>query len=75
MQRLNGKKCVVTGAARGIGRAICEAFHAEGAIVIVTDKDEQKGAAFASDLGLRFRKDRRQRRRRLEPTRQAGASG
>ena len=54
MQRLNGKKCVVTGAARGIGRAICEAFHAEGAIVIVTDKDEQKGAAFASDLGCAF---------------------
>jgi NAD(P)-dependent dehydrogenase (short-subunit alcohol dehydrogenase family) len=38
MQRLNGKKCVVTGAARGIGHAICEVFHAEGAIVIVTDK-------------------------------------
>jgi NAD(P)-dependent dehydrogenase (short-subunit alcohol dehydrogenase family) len=54
MQRLNGKKCVVTGAARGIGRAICEAFYAEGAIVIVTDKDEQAGAAFASDLGSAF---------------------
>lgn len=37
--RLSGKTCVVTGAARGIGRAIAEAFHREGARVVATDKD------------------------------------
>jgi len=40
MQRLNGKTCVVTGAARGIGRAIAARFHDEGAVVIVTDIDK-----------------------------------
>jgi NAD(P)-dependent dehydrogenase (short-subunit alcohol dehydrogenase family) len=49
MGRLEGKTCVVTGAARGIGRAIVEAFLAEGAEVIATDKDEAAGAAMAKD--------------------------
>ena len=54
MHRLTGKTCVVTGAARGIGRAIVEAFLAEGAEVIATDKDEAAGAAMAAELGCRF---------------------
>ena len=54
MPRLNRKTCVVTGAARGIGRAIAEAFLAEGAVVIATDKDEVAGASMASDVGCRF---------------------
>lgn len=56
MQRLNGKICVVTGAARGIGRAIAAGFHAEGAVVIVTDVDEHAGLATAKDIGCRFEK-------------------
>jgi NAD(P)-dependent dehydrogenase (short-subunit alcohol dehydrogenase family) len=52
---LNGKICVITGAARGIGRAIAEAFIAEGAAVVVaTDKDEPAGSAFAAASGCRF---------------------
>jgi 2-keto-3-deoxy-L-fuconate dehydrogenase len=35
--RLSGKVCLITGAAQGIGRAIVDAFHAEGARVIATD--------------------------------------
>lgn len=37
MTRLTGKLCLITGAAQGIGRAIADAFHAEGASVIATD--------------------------------------
>ena len=54
MQRLKNKTCVVTGAARGIGRAIASRFHDEGAIVIVTDIDEATGMAAATQIGCRF---------------------
>ena len=35
--RLNGKRVLVTAAAQGIGRAIVDAFVAEGAIVHAAD--------------------------------------
>lgn len=54
MPRLKGKVCVVTGAARGIGRAICEAFVAEGASVVLTDIDREGGAAAARAIGCTF---------------------
>jgi len=54
MGRLASKLCVVTGAARGIGRAIAEAFAAEGAIVVATDRDEDSGARMADEIGVRF---------------------
>lgn len=54
MQRLNSKICVVTGAARGIGRAIATRFHQEGAIVVTTDVDRHAGAATAAEIGCRF---------------------
>ena len=56
MPRLIEKTCVITGAARGIGRAIAEAFHAEGADVVVTDKNEGLGREVASRLGCVFAK-------------------
>ncbi|MDP6709424.1 MAG: SDR family oxidoreductase [Alphaproteobacteria bacterium] len=38
--RLEGKRCLVTAAAQGIGRATAQAFAAEGAEVIATDINE-----------------------------------
>ena len=54
MGKLSGQLCLVTGAARGIGKAICEAFLSEGAQVILTDCDEAEGAAVAAAMGCEF---------------------
>jgi len=54
MQRLTGKICVITGAARGIGLAIATRFHEEGAMVVMTDVDVAEGAAAAARVGCRF---------------------
>ncbi|WP_298092181.1 SDR family oxidoreductase [uncultured Sphingomonas sp.] len=54
MQRLNIKTCVVTGAARGIGRAIAQRFHDEGGLVVVTDIDAAAGEETAVQIGCRF---------------------
>jgi len=48
---LRGRIAVVTGAGRGIGRAICERYVQEGAFVFVTDVDVAKAQAVASALG------------------------
>jgi NAD(P)-dependent dehydrogenase (short-subunit alcohol dehydrogenase family) len=48
--RLSGKRAVVTGAARGIGKAIAAAFANEGAELLLADIDEQRLAATAGEL-------------------------
>src|SRR5947209_5772926 len=57
--RLNGKIALVTAAGQGIGRAIAEAFTAEGGTVIATDLDADKlagiPAARRSALDVRSR--------------------
>ena len=40
MGKLDDMLCVITGGARGIGKAICAAYMAEGARVVLTDIDE-----------------------------------
>lgn len=48
---LNGKVAVVTGAAQGIGRAIAEALARNGALVTISDIQDEKGRATAAELG------------------------
>lgn len=50
MPKLTNKLCLVTGAARGIGKAICQAFVDEGARVVATDCDHDEGIAVAAAL-------------------------
>jgi 2-dehydro-3-deoxy-L-fuconate 4-dehydrogenase len=52
--RLQGKIALVTAAGQGIGRAIAEAFIAEGARVIATDLDETKLAGLKSVKSLKL---------------------
>ena len=40
--KLNNKTVIVTGGARGIGRALCQAFATEGARVVVADLREEE---------------------------------
>ena len=48
--RLEGKVCIVTGAGRGIGRAIVQAFAHEGANVVVNDADAQAADDVVTEL-------------------------
>lgn len=47
---LDGKRALVVGAGSGIGRAVVDAFHAEGARVAVLERDHDKGEALRHQL-------------------------
>ena len=49
--RLAGKTAIITGAARGIGRAFAEAYVAEGARVAIADIDMTRARATAAEIG------------------------
>ena len=50
MGRLEGRRAIVTGAARGIGKAIAERFADEGAVLLLADIDPAV-EAFAGPIG------------------------
>ena len=51
---LKGRRAVITGGARGIGRAVAERFIASGATVTLWDYDRGIGEAAAENLGASF---------------------
>lgn len=51
MSTLAGRRAVITGGAAGIGEAIARAFAAEGAEVVVADRDGAAASALATELG------------------------
>ncbi|MDG2004079.1 MAG: SDR family NAD(P)-dependent oxidoreductase [Novosphingobium sp.] len=53
MGRLAGIKALITGAASGIGRETARQFVAEGAQVVLVDRDKAKLDAVGSELGAR----------------------
>ena len=51
LNRLAGKRALITGAARGIGRAFAQAYVAEGASVVILDIDEARASETARQIG------------------------
>ena len=51
LNRLAGKRALITGAARGIGRAFAQAYVAEGASVVILDIDEARASETAREIG------------------------
>ena len=50
-QPLKGKNAIVTGAARGIGRAIAQRLAAEGGRVAILDSDADGAQRTAAEIG------------------------
>jgi NAD(P)-dependent dehydrogenase (short-subunit alcohol dehydrogenase family) len=51
MKRIQDKVCIVTGAARGIGKGCAERFAAEGGLVFLCDRDSDTAAQAAAAIG------------------------
>jgi meso-butanediol dehydrogenase/(S,S)-butanediol dehydrogenase/diacetyl reductase len=52
--RLRGKTALITGASRGIGRAIADAYAAEGANLVLNARDATKLAAVAREIAQTY---------------------
>ena len=51
MKRLEGKVAIITGAAQGMGASHARKFVEEGAKVVLTDLNKEKGEALSAELG------------------------
>lgn len=54
MARLDNKVALVTGGASGLGKAIAQRLGAEGASVVITDRQSDVGQATAAECGFIF---------------------
>jgi len=54
MSMLTGKRILITGGARGLGRNFAECAIAEGATVVIADLLDELGSATASEIGAGF---------------------
>ena len=62
--RLAGRVAIVTGGAQGIGRAIAQRLHEEGASIVIADlQGHEEAAAELDGLGVRVDVVERARRR------------
>ena len=51
MGKLAGRIAIITGGAKGIGRAFCQRYVAEGAKVIIADIDKEAAEGLSATLG------------------------
>tara|TARA_R110002074_G_scaffold208401_4_gene377033 strand:- start:6891 stop:7643 length:753 start_codon:yes stop_codon:yes gene_type:complete len=51
VQKLENKVAIITGATSGMGKAIAQTFIANGAKVILSGRDEERGKALEKELG------------------------